>query len=210
VFDVPPRSARNLAVLAALANAIAGALTLSVLRRGLPPQDLVSRATFIASHAVLWRVGWLAWNAAAISLLGLFLALAARWARRAPVLCGLAIVLATAGLGADLSAEALLAGFTSATLSHLSLVQAEGLLLTGFAANGLYTIAGILLTVAGRRELPAGVLALAGVVWVTGLWLSAATLLGATTGEILSTGILVASFVLWAALLARWFGSLAS
>jgi hypothetical protein len=210
VFNVSPRSARRLALLAALANAVAGGLTLLVLRRGLPPQGLVERAMFVSSHRVLWRVGWLAWNAAAITLLGLFLALAGRWGKRAPVLCGLAIVVATAGLGADLGAEALLAGFTNSTLAHLSLVQSEGLLLTGYAANGLYTVAGILLTVAGRKELPAGLLALSGVVWAAGVWLSAATLLGSTTGEAASTGIIVASFVVWAALLGRWFGSLAS
>ncbi|MDP9299740.1 MAG: hypothetical protein M3P43_02415 [Actinomycetota bacterium] len=210
MFDVSPGAARRLAFLAAFANALAGGLTLFVLRRGLPPQGLVTRSTFISSHRVLWQLGWLAWNAAAITLLGLFLALAARWWKRAPVSCGLAIVVATAGLGADISAEALLAGFTGSTLSHLSLVQSEGLLLTGYVANGLYTVAGILLTAAGRKDLPVGLLALAGLVWATGVWLSAATLLGSTTGETVSTGILIASFVVWAALLGRWFGSLAS
>ena len=71
-------------------------------------------------------------------------------------------------------------------------------------------MAGILLTAAGRKELTAGLLALGSLVWVAGLWLSAATLLGSTTGEAASTSILMASFVLWAALLGRWFGSLDS
>jgi hypothetical protein len=129
---------------------------------------------------------------------------------RGSVFCGLAIVVATAGLAADLSAEALLAGFTRSTPGNFAVVQAEALLLTGYVGNGLYTVAGILLTIAGRRELPVGVLALGAFVWGAGLWLSAATLLGSSTGEALSTGLLLTSFVVWATLLGRWFGSLAS
>ncbi len=145
-----------------------------------------------------------------MTLLGLFLVLAGRWNSGAPVLCGLAIVVAKAGLAADLSAEALLAGFTRSTPANLLLVQSEALPLTGYVGNGLYTVAGILLTTAGRKELPGRLLALASLVWAAGLWLSAATLLGSFTGEALSTGIVVASFVVWATLLGRWFGSLAS
>ena len=210
MFDISPRAARKVAFIAALANLLAGALTLFVLRRGLPPRSLVDRSAFISSHAVLWRLGWLGWSVAAVTLLGLFLALAGRWRTEAPVLCGLGIVVGTAGLAADLSAEALLAGFTRSTLPNLSLVQSEAFLLTGYVGNGLYTVAGILLTVAGRKELPAHVLALGGLVWAAGLWLSVATLAGSTTGEAVSTGIVIASFVVWAGLLGRWFGSLES
>jgi hypothetical protein len=210
VFDVSPGTARRIAFLAAFANLLAGALTLFVLRQGLPPRSLSDRAAFISSHEFVWRIGWLGWSVAAVTLLGLFLALAGRWSAEAPVLCGLGIVVATAGLAADLSAEALLAGFTRSTLPNLSLVQSEAFLLTGYVGNGLYTVAGILLTAAGRRELPTSVLALGGAVWAGGLWLSAATLVGSTTGEAVSTGIVIASFVVWAALLGRWFGSLES
>lgn len=210
MFDISPGPARRIAFLAAFANLLAGALTLFVLQQGLPPRSLSDRTAFISSHEVLWRLGWLGWSVAAVTLLGLFLALAGRWSAEAPVLCGLGIVVATAGLAADLSAEALLAGFTRSTLPNLSLVQSEAFLLTGYVGNGLYTVAGILLTAAGRRELPTGVLALGGVVWAAGLWLSAATLVGSTTGEAVSTGIVIGSFVVWAGLLGRWFGSLES
>jgi hypothetical protein len=209
VFDISSSTARKAAFLAAVANALAGAAILFVLRLGLPPRGLSVRSAFISSHQVVWRLGWLGWNVAAITLLGLFLALASRW-REAPLFCGLAIVAATAGLAADLGAEGLLAGFTGSTLHDISLVQSEALLLTGYVGNGLYTVAGILLTAAGRKELPTGLLALAGLVWAAGLWLSAATLVGSSSGEAASTGILMASFVLWAALLGRWFGSLES
>jgi hypothetical protein len=210
VFDISSRAARKIAFLTAAANALAGLAMLFVLRMGLPPEGLSVRSAFILSHRVAWRLEWLSWNVAAITLLALFLALASRWRKEAPFLCGLAIVVAAAGLAADLGAEGLLAGFTGSTLHDLSLVQSEALLLTGYVGNGLYTVAGILLTAAGRKELPKGLLGLAGLVWVTGLWLSAATLLGSSTGEAVSTAILMASFVLWAALLGRWFGSLES
>src|SRR2546426_53093 len=105
MFDVSLDAARKLAYLAAFANILAAALLLFVLRRGLPPRGLLARAAFISSHEAGWRLGWFSWNVAAVTLLGLFLALASRWKNEAPVLCGLAIVLATAGLAADLSAE---------------------------------------------------------------------------------------------------------
>lgn len=210
MFDISPDAARKLAYLAASANTLAAALLLFVLRHGLPPENVRLRAAFVASHEVVWRLGWLSWNIAAVSLLGLFLALASRWRNEAPVFCGLAIVVATAGLAADLSAEALLAGFTRSAPETFAVVQTQALLLTGYVGNGLYTVAGILLTTAGRRELPAGVLALAVLVWAAGLWLSASTLLGSSAGEALSTGLLLPSFVVWAALVGRWFGSVES
>jgi hypothetical protein len=210
VRAISPDTGRRLAYLAAFANVLAAASLLFVLRRGLPPENLRARAAFVSSHEAVWRLGWLSWNVAAVTLLGLFLALASRWRNHAPAFCGLAIVVATAGLASDLSAEALLAGFTRSTPANLALVQTEALLLTGYVGNGLYTAAGILLTIAGRRELPAGMLALAALVWVAGSWLSAATLVGSSTGEALSTGLLMTSFVAWATLVGRWFGSLAS
>jgi hypothetical protein len=199
-----------MAFLAVFANLLAGGLTLFVLRHGLPPRSLADRAAYLSSHAVLWRLGWLGWSVAAVTLLGLYLVLASRLRTGAPVLCGLALVVGTAGLAADLSAEALLSGFTRSTLSNLSLVQSEAFLLTGYVGNGLYTAAGILLTIAGRRELPPRVIVLGGLVWVAGVWLSIATLAGSTTGEAVSTGFVIASFVVWAGLLGRWFGSLES
>ena len=193
-----------------MANALAGALTLLVLRHGLPPVAPSARVAYVSSHLALWRLGWLSWNVAAVTLVGVLGVLAARWRSQAPVLCAVAIILATAGLAADLSAEALLAGFTDVAPRVLGQAQAEGLLITGYAANGLYTFAGILVTAAGRKILPLGLVALAGLVWAAGLWLSAATLLGSTTGEAIGTGVAIASFVVWAALLGRWFGSLES
>lgn len=210
MLDISSGAARRIAFLAAAANALAGLAMLFILRMGLPPEGLSVRSTFISSHLVVWRLGWLSWNIAAITLLALFLALASRWSKEAPLLCGLAIVVATAGLAADLGAESLLAGFTGSTLHDLSLVQSEALLLTGYVGNGLYTVAGIFLTAAGRKELPTELLALASLVWAAGLWLSAATLVESSSGEAASTGILMASFVLWAALLGKWFGSLES
>src|SRR6266487_2472330 len=124
-----------MAFVAAFANLLAGVLTLFVLRRGLPPGSLTDRAAFISSHVVLWRVGWLGWSLAAVTLLGLFLALAGRFRAVAPLLCGLGIVVGAAGLAADLSAEALLAGFTRSTPPNLSLVQSEAFLLTGYVGN---------------------------------------------------------------------------
>jgi hypothetical protein len=210
MFEISLRTARKVSLGAALANLLASALMLFVLRRGLPPESLDTRSEFVSSHETLWRLGWLSWNVAAVTLIGLLLVLASRWKHEAPFLCALAIVVATAGLAADLSAEALLIGLSKQSPGTFESIQTEALLLTGFVANGLYTLAGILLTVAGRRLLPRALLVLAALVWTAGLWLAAATLVDSSTGEIASTGVLMPSFVIWAVLLGRWFGSLES
>jgi hypothetical protein len=210
MFEISLRTARKVSLGAALANLLASALMLFVLRRGLPPESLDTRSEFVSSHETLWRLGWLSWNVAAVTLIGLLLVLASRLKHEAPFLCALAIVVATAGLAADLSAEALLIGLSKQSPGTFESIQTEALLLTGFVANGLYTLAGILLTVAGRRLLPRALLVLAALVWTAGLWLAAATLVDSSTGEIASTGVLMPSFVIWAVLLGRWFGSLES
>ncbi|MCI0341535.1 MAG: hypothetical protein L0216_10380 [Planctomycetales bacterium] len=204
---VSPRVAARVAWAAAALNLLAAVAMLGVLRPGLPEpgNDADSRLRWISGHTAAWWAGWLLWHAAAISLLALYVSLAGIWRERAPVRCGLALLLAAAGLAGDLGAEALLMGVApGAGPEDFRVVEAACWVLTGYLGNGLYTLAGILLTWAGVRELPRPLVALGGAAWAAGLALSAATLAGSQAGQFWSTAFLMPLFVLWAALVGRW------
>src|SRR5437870_2296897 len=129
---------------------------LLVLRRGLPvPGSAPSaRLDFVRGHAGLWRGAWILWHAAAVSLVLLFLVLAERFRRRAPVRAALAMIVAVAGLAADLAAEAILMAVPPAFDERgFEAAEVAAGVLTGYLANGLYTAAGLLLTWAGARQL---------------------------------------------------------
>jgi hypothetical protein len=197
----------GVAYLAAGLNLAAGVATLVLLRPGLPGPGTTpaGRLAYLETQTGAWWAGWLCWQGAALSLLGLFVVLAARWRGRAPVRCGLALLCGAAGLAADVSAQAVYMGVAPRIgPAAFPAVEAAAGLLTGYVGNGLYTVAGILLTWAGRAELPRLLLALAVPVWGAGLWLSAASLAQSATGQLLSTAVLIPSFVLWSTSIGRW------
>jgi hypothetical protein len=206
-----PRSASaQTAYLAAAVNLLAALILLLVLRHGLPgsgaPVD--ERLAYIESHAGLWTLGWVIWNAAAVTLVAFFVVLAIRFWATAPLICGLALVCAAAGLAADLSAEAL---YLSAAAGVSARVYAEieplASLLTGYVGNGLYTLAGILLLWAGWPKMPVFLAVLALPLWLAGIALSISSLVGSTAGQTLSTAVLMPLFIIWAALMGRWLQS---
>ena len=172
------------------------------------------RALWIDEHTPLWQAGWLVWHAAAILLLALFVVLSLRFRERAPVLSRLALVLAAAGLAADLAAETLLLmlqpdvafgvlGVGRAAALLFLTYERVAVLLTGYLGNGLYTIAGIMLTWAGRKALPRWLLRLSIPLWGAGLFLSfSSTSPGSGPG--VATAILMPLFVVWAFGVGRW------
>jgi hypothetical protein len=211
--DVTPRHAPTAAYIASAVNLTAGLVMLFALRHGVPAggSDLSARIAYVEEHTLAWRAGWFVWNLAAISLLGLFVVLAARWRERAPIFCGLALLCAAGGLGADLGAETILAVVSPGLRGErFALAESIAVALTGYVGNGLYAVGGILLTLAGRWELPARLLWLAAAVWAAALWLSVATLVSSAAGQFASTAVLLPLFVLWAALTGRWLSDRAS
>ena len=211
--DVTPRYAATAAYIAAAVNLAAGLVMLLALRYGIPAgeSDLSARIAYVGDHVLVWRVGWLVWNLAAIALLGFFVVLADRWRERAPILCGLALLCAAAGLAADLGAETILAVVSPGLRGETyAAVESIALALTGYLGNGLYAVGGILLTIAGRRDLPQVLLWLATAVWAAALWLSVATLVSSNAGQFASAATLMPLFVLWAALTGRWLSGHAS
>ena len=75
--DVTARGSATAAYVAAAVNLAAGLVMLLALRYGIPAgeSDLSARIEYVREHTLTWRLGWLVWNLAAISLLGFFVAL---------------------------------------------------------------------------------------------------------------------------------------
>jgi hypothetical protein len=213
MLQIPPRTAARAAYAAAGLNLLAALAMPLLLAPGLPVADSLpaDRLAYLAAHTARWWAGWLVWHAAAIALLGFYLALAGRWGPAAPWRCALTLLCATAGLAVDLAAEAVYMGVAPRLGPEaFGVAEAAAGLLTGYVGNGLYTVAGILLTSAGAAELPRGLVALAVPVWLAGLALSAATLAGWAVGQLVSTAVLMPTFVVWAFLVGRWLDSRAS
>lgn len=211
--DITTRHAPTAAHVAAAVNLAAGLVMMLALRPGISAgeRDLSARIAYVGNHILVWRVGWLVWNLAAISLLGFFVVLAARWRERAPILCGLALPCAAAGLAADLGAETILAAVSPGLRGeNYAVVESIAVALTGYLGNGLYAVGGILLTWAGRRDLPSGLLWLAVAVWAAALWLALATLVSSAAGQFASAAAVLPLFVLWAGLTGRWLSRRAS
>jgi hypothetical protein len=202
-------SARAAYVAAAL-NLAAALAMLLVLRPGLPVPggELAGRFAYITAVHGVWWGGWLLWQAAALGLLAFYVGLAAQWAGTAPLRCLVAVLCATAGIAADISAEALYMALPAQLgAGSLPAVDAVAGILTGYVGNGLYTVGGLLLIWAGACDLPRPLLALSVPVWLAGLALSATTLAGWSMGPVWSTAALMPLFVLWSALMGRWLSS---
>ena len=177
----------------AVLNAIAALAILAVLQPGteLVP-DVAERAAYISSHALAWRAGWALWIAAALSLLAFYAWWGARLPRRWWALA--AFVVAAAGVACDLTAESLFIGWLPERIEE---VQRIGSLLTGGAANGLYTLAGVILTLQ-TRSLRGGLLVWTWAVWAAGVVLTATSVAGSLSGMMVSTSALMILFCPWA------------
>jgi hypothetical protein len=194
-------------------HVVAAGTMVVALQPGLPVAGsaLAARMAYVSERTAAWWLGWLAWHAADLALLAFYVALAGRWGWRAPIRCGLALLLAGAGVANDLGAQAVYMG-VAPRLGPEAFVVAEAVagVLTGYVANGLYTVAGILLVWAGSRELPGYLVALSLPMWAAGLGLCAASLAGSPDGQFWSVAVLMPAFIGWTLLLGRWLGARAS
>ncbi|HKB07075.1 MAG TPA: hypothetical protein VKF61_02210, partial [Candidatus Polarisedimenticolia bacterium] len=159
--------------------------------------DPVARMNYIAAHPYLWRTGWGLWIVAAISLLAFYAWWGAHLPRTAWALTGLFI--ATCGAACDLLAESLFIGWLPERMEE---IQRLGTILTGAAANGLYTLAGVLLTTM-TASLRGPFRILTWTVWAAGCALTATALAATATGMAVATAVLMAMFCPWAWLMGR-------
>lgn len=197
------------ALLAFFAHLIAGLGMAFVLRHGLETTpDLQERLAFLVNHRVVWTLGWLAWTAAAISILNFYRAFADTHGPPS----GFVVLLTVVAIGPDLAAQAIEIGVLPGLAAHalganaapelFLLLHRVAVMLSGYLANGLYSATAILLAWAARRTYPAWISGLGIVVGIVGIALSAAALLDSTTGMFWTNVFLVPVILLWLAAVA--------
>ena len=151
--------------------------------------NLSLRARYIAQHTGVWHAGWTIWMLAALSLVGFY----AWWAAR----LGAGVLIAAAGLACDLAGEGI---FMSTLVEHaangdlagLQESQRLGTLLTAGAANGLYTVGGVILTLQ-TAGCPRWVWA----IWIAGAAMTMSALLDSATGIVVSSAVLFPLLIAW-------------
>jgi hypothetical protein len=175
----------NLAAVVLLALVLAPGTTL------VPGVD--ERARYIADHIVAWRISWMVWMVAAVTLVWFYV-----WWRARVNGPHVALLVAVAGIAADWTAE--LSLIVAGAEGHAAVAPAA-FFLTGAVANGLYTVAGIVLTLAT----PLGPLARAYAVlmWAAGAFLSIGAAADVPFITALATAALFALFIPWCVWLGR-------
>ena len=152
----------------------------------------MQRLVYVGSHLLEWRLGWMTWIAAALSLLWFYL-----WWRDRINGSHWPLIFAGLGLVADVTAELIL--IVGGIETYLS-ASPFAFALTGGIANGLYTICGIGLTLVtplnGRER------AWAAVMWTAGILLSIGALASIPVVTAAATAVLFALFCPWCVYLA--------
>jgi hypothetical protein len=189
------------------------------LRRGMITQaDPWFRAAYISEHATIWSIGWATWMAAAASLVGFYAWWGSRLTARTVAMIG--VLLAAFGTVFDFSGEGLFilllveraAGSISGA-SHsawdagaFTNVERSFTLFSAGAANLLYTLGGILLTLA-TPNLPAWIRGAMWTTWLAGIAMTVAGVMNHVGGLAAATVVLFPLLMLWTAWIgARWRG----
>ena len=182
--------------LCAAANLLAALALATVLAPGVSLAPTAAHAGYVAGHLVAWRIGWGLWVAAALSLLAFF----RWWASRigwSPVTRA-AVLLAAAGVLADVAAESRLIAWSPGEPFDI----AAAFQLSGVAANGAYSVAGLLLT-AATTHLPRWLAAWSWTVWLIGIGLAVSAALSSDDASRVLTAILFVLFVPWLVVFGR-------
>lgn len=192
----------TIAWIAAAAHVVAAVFMLLFLREALPPAADDARIAYITSHRAEWTAGWLAWQLAVITLIALYAVLAKRLGGAIPLA---ALAIGTAGASIDIATQMrYLVILPQLRGDAFALLDRELEAMTGYAANGLYTLAFVLFVAAGWKTMPRLANLLAPPIAVSGFALALFALLHHSTGEIVSSAILFPLFTLWTILIARW------
>jgi hypothetical protein len=201
---------------------IAASLVMAVfLRDGtLAQPEELHRAAYICEHTTIWCVGWLLWMASAASFVGL----CAWWGSRLIEwrIATLAVVIASFGTVFDFSGEgiSILVLVERAASAHsfdalpsnawkpAPFTSAERCftLLSAGAANLLYTVAGIMLTLL-TVNVPRWVRVAMWITWAAGITMTVAGVANHVQGLVVSSYVLFPLFIVWTAWMgARWRG----
>jgi len=194
--------ASTIAWLAAATHIVASAAMLFLLREGLPGFDEAHRLAYLQAHRLEWTGGWMTWQLAVLSLIALYSALTIRF-EGTLALTGLAAGIA--GMAIDLATQMrYIAILPRLRGEAFALLDRELEMLTGYAANGLYTVGFALIVIAGWRSMPVLANVLAVPVTLSGFALSAAALMHDARLEMITSAILFPLFTLWIIVIALW------
>jgi uncharacterized protein YqjF (DUF2071 family) len=185
-----PKTRLALAWACVIVHVFALLAVLLVLRNGIPPGDVATRAAYVAANAAAWSIGWTLWLPASLALVLFF----AAWTDVLPAshkawgMIAVALTLAGATidwademfwirLAPDLAAQFASDAFAA---SAYTLWDRAYVVISMGLANGLYTTGGIILTALAfrTREFPKWLAWYGLVVWALSLDLSIAALLG--------------------------------
>jgi hypothetical protein len=189
--------------LGALAFAVAG------LRPGTPLAPPAERVEYLAGRPLGWTLGWAAWMLCALALVA-FLAVLARVVPEASAVLGTAVMLACAGAAVDLACDTLyitlLPGLAADGPTRLFLTVERALGAAGVVvANGLYTVATLIATLAlrARPEVPDVVTWLGYATFAGGMLMVTAGLTGDPRHLPLATGATIVPYMAWTLGVAR-------
>jgi hypothetical protein len=193
--------------LAFAVHLLAGLAMALILRHGLETNaDLAGRLGFIAQHRFWWTAGWLTWTVAAATILILYARFGAAHRSHgvSPASLRTAVLLTIAAVAADWTAQAVeivvLPGLARPADAAGFLAWHRGaVVLTGFLANGLYTISALLLVWASRHAYPRWIQAAGFGLVAGGSILSAAAWADSAAGMLFANVVLVPCLLVWLA-----------
>lgn len=183
-----------------------------ILSQGLETNtDLVKRCAFIAGNKGLWIGAWLTWNLAAFSFVYVASCFRGAHALNAAVcksLLNYGLCLACAAIACDLSAEAVEMGLIpqlaeavvkNGEAAALPFLQFHRMvvLLTGFAANALYTSAVVMFALASRKHYASWISLCAFGTALSGIGISVTCLMESVSGMFWTNAFCVPLLVSW-------------
>jgi hypothetical protein len=205
-------------------HAAAVLMLVTVLAQGTQAEtDVHARAAYVLRHPVSWSLGWSIWMAAAASLVGFYAWWGSRLAtdsvnakrssqnnKAAPTIAIAAVVIAAIGMVCDFSGEGSgivrLPEYTVGSLQSdvggrwdsaaLERVERDFRLCSAGAANGLYTLAGMILTLA-TRGIAGWVRALMWATWTAGVVMTISAVFNWLPAMVVSTTILFPLLLVW-------------
>jgi hypothetical protein len=190
------------------AHLIAGCAMAFVLSRGLETTpDLHERLTFLVDHRAMWTFGWLTWTAAALAILYFYIS----FAEAHDVSSRFAVWLTVAAIGPDLAAQSIEIGVLPMVAAHVYgtneaslflLLHRVAVMLSGFAANTLYSATALVLAIQARGRYPAWITVAGVFVGVFGFALSVAALMDSASGMFWTNVLLVPALLIWLAAVA--------
>ena len=169
--------------------------------------DVARRAQYIAQHTGAWRTGWAIWMAASVSLVAFYAWWAARLPRNGWRVAGVVLVLA--GMACDLAGEGLYMSVlveraARDDLAGLQETQRQASLLTAGAANGLYTLGGVILMLL-TTDLPRWVRSAMWGTWLAGVVMTVSAMLDNVTGLVVSSALLFPLLIGWTVWMAMFW-----